>query len=90
MTASIAIEDMGTALGVADAVETAGRPVLVTRGGQGVFVAVPADDYENMRAEAARAELYQLVEEGLADVAAGRCEDADAVIESIGRKYALL
>ncbi len=57
-----------------------GEPVYITKNGTGDLAVLSIDAYERL---AGRFELYALLEEGLADIRAGRTVDADEALDSI-------
>ena len=69
------------------------EPVIVTRNGEECFAAVSMELLDAMRMEAARAELYRLVDEAEEDFRAGRVVDARESMrrsrERLGERYGL-
>lgn len=57
-----------------------GEPVYITKNGAGDLAVLSIEAYERL---AGRFELYALLEEGLADIRAGRTVDADEALDSI-------
>ena len=57
-----------------------GEPVYITKNGTGDLAVMSIEAYERLTA---RFELYALLEEGMADIRAGRAEDADEALDSI-------
>lgn len=57
-----------------------GEPVYITKNGTGDLAVMSIEAYERLTA---RFELYALLEEGMADIRAGRTEDADEVFASL-------
>ena len=57
-----------------------GEPVDITKNGTGDLAVLSIEAYERL---AGRFELYALLEEGLADIRAGRTVDADEALDSI-------
>ena len=57
-----------------------GEPVYITKNGTGDLAVLSIEAYERL---AGRFELYTLLEEGLADIRAGRTVDADEALDSI-------
>lgn len=57
-----------------------GEPVYITKNGTGDLAVLGIEAYERL---AGRFELYALLEEGLADIRAGRTVDADEALDSI-------
>ena len=57
-----------------------GEPVYITKNDTGDLAVLSIEAYERL---AGRFELYALLEEGLADIRAGRTVDADEALDSI-------
>ncbi len=57
-----------------------GEPVYITKNGTGDLAVLSIEAYERLTG---RFELYALLEEGLADIRAGRTVDADEALDSI-------
>ena len=57
-----------------------GEPVYITKNGTGDLAVMSIEAYERL---ADRFELYALLEEGMADIRAGRVVDADEALDSI-------
>lgn len=57
-----------------------GEPVYITKNGTGDLAVMSIEAYERLTA---RFELYALLEEGMADIRAGRTVDADEALDSI-------
>ena len=57
-----------------------GEPVYITKNGASDLAVLSIEAYERL---AGRFELYALLEEGLADIRAGRTVDADEALDSI-------
>lgn len=57
-----------------------GEPVYITKNGTGDLAVMSIEAYERLTA---RFELYALLEEGMADIRAGRVVDADEALDSI-------
>ena len=57
-----------------------GEPGYITKNGTGDLAVLSIEAYERL---AGRFELYALLEEGLADIRAGRTVDADEALDSI-------
>ncbi len=57
-----------------------GEPVYITKNGTGDLAVLSIEAYERLTA---RFELYALLEEGMADIRAGRVVDADEALDSI-------
>ena len=57
-----------------------GEPVYITKNGTGDLAVMSIEAYERLTA---RFELYALLEEGMADIRAGRVVDADEALGSL-------
>lgn len=57
-----------------------GEPVYITKNGTGDLAVMSIEAYERL---AGRFELHALLDEGLADIRAGRAVDADEALDSI-------
>lgn len=75
MTTSAAIKELKDATSFVAKVEE-NDEVIVTRNGLAAFAALSMAQLEALKMEAARAELYRLVDEAEADRANGRIVDA--------------
>ena len=58
------------------------EPVFITKNGKGDLAVMSIEYYEQL---VSRFELYQLIQEGLDDVAAGRTRPLDEALEDIRR-----
>lgn len=85
----VPIKDLKNTTAFAETIENSDGPVIVTRNGREAFIAMRPDDYDALRREAARAELYRLVDEAEADFAAGRYSDAFEFHAEMKAKYGL-
>lgn len=72
----VPIKDLKDTAAFAKTVESSDEPIMVTRNGREAFCVVKPELLDSLRLEAARAKLYDLVDEGEADIAAGRLDDA--------------
>lgn len=70
-------------------VHEADGPVVVTRNGYDEFIALTPERYEALQMEAARASLYQAIDKGEADIAAGRTIDAHTLIDQVRLRHGL-
>ena len=57
---------------VMDSIDTENRPVILTKHGRGRYILLSIDDYNRLTALSA---LYEAIDEGIADVEAGRVSD---------------
>ena len=60
------------------------EPVVITKNGTGDLVVLSNAAYEKL---CGKAELHRLLDAGLADLQAGKTEEADAVFSDIERKF---
>lgn len=67
---------------VSEECHATGQPVFVTRNGNGDLAVMSMEAYERLVSDAT-AGLYALLEEGRADVEAGRVRSAGEVIEDL-------
>lgn len=89
MPLCIPIRDMKDTASFAETVLAAQAPVIVTKNGKEALVTMSPEVYEEMRHEAARARLYDIVDRGLSDVENGRSQEADVVTARLREKYGL-
>lgn len=66
------------------------RPLVLTVNGRAELVVQDAASYQRMEALALRLEAIEGIKEGLADMEAGRGEEASVVFEQLERKYPFL
>ena len=66
------------------------RPLVLTVDGHAEFVVVDADSYRKMEAQALRYETIEAIKEGIADMEAGRGEEASVVFARMERKFPFL
>ena len=62
------------------------EPVFITKNGKGDLAVMSIETYERLNG---MEELYRLIDEGLADIEAGRTYPADEVFEEVRRKFNL-
>ncbi len=70
-------------------VEESPSPVIVTKNGYGSFVAMTTQAYEALKLEAARAKLYQIVDQSERDIAENRTMEARSAIAETRARYGL-
>lgn len=70
-------------------VTEAAGPVIVTTNGHEAFVSMSLDHYEALCTEAARAKLYQAVDQAEDDIASGHVVDAREVTAALRAQYGL-
>lgn len=88
MTASAAIKELKDATSFLAKVQE-NDEVIVTRNGLAAFAALSMAQLEALKMEAARAELYRLMDEAEADRAAGRVCDARQSQRLARKRYGL-
>lgn len=66
------------------------RPLTLTVDGRAEFVVLDADSYRLMEARALRLETIEAIQEGIADMEAGRGEEAEVVFAAIEQKFPFL
>lgn len=66
------------------------RPVVLTEDGKARFVVMDADAYLKLESQALRLETVEAIKEGLADMEAGRGEEAHVVFAELERTYPFL
>lgn len=89
MPICVPIKELKNTSAFAELVESSPEPVIVTRNGRESFAVMTVAELDALRLEAARAELYRLVGEAEADVAAGRVVDARASQAAARDRYGL-
>lgn len=70
--------------------KTTQRPLVLTVNGRAELVVQDAASYQRMEALALRLEAIEGIKEGLADMEAGRGEEASVLFEQLERKYPFL
>ena len=70
---------------VAEECHATGKPIFVTRNGNGDLAIMSMESYERLTA-GGMAELYALLDEGRADVEAGRTRPASDVIADLRQR----
>lgn len=73
-----------------EAMKTTKRPLTLTVDGRAEFVVLDADSYRNMEARALRLETIEAIQEGIADMEAGRGQEAENVFAAIEHKFPFL
>lgn len=89
MPVCVPIKELKNGAEFARTVREADGPVIVTRNGYEELVAMTPERYEALRMEAARAGLYQAIDKGEADIAAGRTVEAHDLISQIRQHHGL-
>ena len=70
---------------ITDFLDQEQAPVVLTKHGRGKYVLLRVEDYSEL---IARKELYQLLDEGLDDIAEGRTQEFGAAIKEIRKDIA--
>ena len=70
-------------------VEESPSPVIVTKNGYDSFVAMTTQAYEALKLEAARAKLYQIVDQSERDISENRTMEARSAIAEARARYGL-
>lgn len=73
-----------------ESMKTTKRPLVLTVDCHAEFVAVDADSYRKMEAQALRVDTIEAIKEGVADMESGRGEEASVVFERMERKFPFL
>lgn len=89
MSNCVPIRDIKNTTAFAKLVQESDEPVIVTRNGEEAFAAVSMELLESWRTEAARAHLYQLIDEAERDIAAGRGTPARESMRKARERYGL-
>lgn len=89
MTVCVPIKDLKNTAEFTETVRRAGGPVTVTKNGRSAFVSMTPEHYEALRLEAARAQLYRVIDRAEADIDAGRVTDARESQASLRERYGL-
>ena len=70
-------------------VEESPSPVIVTKNGYDSFVAMTTQAYEALKLEAARAKLYQIVDQSERDISENHTMEARSAIAEARARYGL-
>ena len=70
-------------------VEESPSPVIVTKNGYGSFVAMTTQAYEALKLAAARAKLYQIVDQSERDISENHTMEARSAIAETRARYGL-
>lgn len=89
MTTCVPIKEMKNTAAFAEMVEASQGPVIVTRNGRQALAVMTVDEFDALKLEASRAELYRLVDEAESDIAAGRTVSARASQAAARARYGL-
>ena len=89
MAKSVPIRDFKNTSEFMAMVEGEAEPVVVTRNGVEALVVMRPADYDGLRLARARAELYAMVLEAEADIAAGTCCDGAKLLDELRGEYGL-
>ena len=89
MATCVPIKELKNTTTFAKLVEESPEEVIVTKNGYEAFAVMSLERLEALKTEAARAELYRLMDEAEADVAAGRVVDARKSQAAVRERYGL-
>lgn len=89
MPICVPMKELKDTAAFAERVEQAQEPVIVTKHGREAFISMSVEVYEGLRRQAARAELYSIVDRGLDDVEQGRVSGARVVTKALRERYGL-
>lgn len=89
MTTCVPIKEMKNTAAFAEMVEASQGPVIVTRNGRQALAVMTVDEFDALKLEASRAELYRLVDEAESDIAAGRTVSARESQAAARARYGL-
>lgn len=89
MPICVPIRDMKDTAAFAETVHAAQAPVIVTKNGKETLVSMSPEVYEGLRLEAARAQLYDIVDKGISDIESGRSRDAKTLTADLRKQYDL-
>lgn len=85
----VPMKDLKNTAAFTRTVQSASGPVFVTKNGSEAFVSMSMECYEALLEDAARSRLYLAIEQGEADIAAGRTQDAHEAIAQLRDRYGL-
>ena len=75
------LSDLRSSIGeITELVDSQQTPVILTKHGRGKYVLISVEEYSEL---VARRELYQLIDEGLDDVANGRTQEFSVAMKEI-------
>lgn len=87
MAVCIPIKEMKNTAEFTNTVLNAGEPVMVTKNGREALVSMAPEIYEGLCMEAARAQLYDLVDKGITEAREGRTIDARQLSSALHEQY---
>ena len=80
------LSDLRSSIGeITEFVDNQQTPVILTKHGRGKYVFLSVEEYSEL---VARRELYQLLDEGLDDIANGRTQEFGAAMKEIRKDIA--
>ena len=80
------LSDLRSSIGeITEFVDNQRTPVILTKHGRGKYVFLSVEEYSEL---VARRELYQLLDEGLDDIANGRTQELSAAMKEVRRDIA--
>lgn len=89
MATCIPVSDLKDTTALAEKVEQAGEPVIVTKNGYEKFVIIDAELFREYRRETPEEHLERLLQESDRDIRAGRLSDARHDLEEMRARYGL-
>lgn len=89
MTKCVPIKDMRDTVAFSKLVENSSEPVIVTKNGYDQFVVLRSDDYDQLRLEAAKAQLAQRMLIAEKERSDGTTIDAHDSVNEIKDRYGI-
>ncbi|MEQ2957650.1 hypothetical protein [Slackia piriformis] len=89
MPICVSIGDMKDTAAFAETVHAAQAPVIVTKNGKKTLASMSPEVYEGLRLEAARAQLYDIVDKGISDIESERSRNAKTLTAVLRKQYGL-
>ena len=89
MAICVPMKDLKNTAEFTETVCRADGPVFVTKNGREAFVSMSVAEYDSLRLEAARAELYRAVDRAEADIVSGRVADMRESNAALRARYGL-
>lgn len=89
MPICVPIRDMKDTAAFAEPGHGAQAPAIVTKNGKETLVSMSSEIHEGLRPEAARAQLYAIVDKGISDIESGCSRDAKTLTADVRKQYDL-
>ncbi len=89
MSICVPMKELKNTAAFTDTVCNSPEPVIVTKNGHEAFISMSPAVYESLRREAARSELYRMVDRSERDIESGRLTDALTSNELARARYGL-